>query len=1395
MKNHSPFFAPLLRRSTLALAGLLGLGLAQPAAAAPAKVQLATGNALAFDGTDNYVALPSGLTNGLTNFTFETWINYQDTGAYSRIFDFGNSTNTWMVFSPRSNYPGNSGNIFFGIRANSGSGEQDVFTTTPMPTGWHHLALTLAANGGGTHTGRIYLDGALIGTNAGMTLSMASLGNLTNNWLGRSEFSFDPYLKAKLDEVRMYNVTLSQAQVQNDMNSTSSALPANQLAYYDFDQGTASGNNAGLNTLLDRTANGRNGTLNSFDLTGSTSNWVAAPNALPVSIQPASTTPTGYQSATSLGGLTPVSVVYAANGDQLVLGYIFGSVTLGATTLTSAGAADVVIARRSAAGTWLWASRAGGTNDDYVTTVRTDGNGDVFIAGFFASAPASFGATSLSATNGSFDGYVAKVNGSTGAFVWSTKVSGSISDSDIVGSLAVNSSGDVFATGIFVGTAVLGGNTITSTAGGSAFVTKISGSTGSFLWATAAGGDSAGNTVDVNSVGDLAISGSSRSSTSFGAAGTLSYSGGTYDGFVAKMTSAGAWVWVKKIAGSNQDGADGMAFNAADDIFVVGHFGGGSASADGIPLTSTSGSLTRENYVAKFDGASGAIRWALAGGGTGGDHRSVVVVVDAAGNAVIGGVYNNSATFGSTTLTSTVTGTVFNGFTARVKDNGTSGSWDWALKVSSNIDARSGAVAVNKATGEVIAATGANGTHTYQGVAGTVPAGGSLGFIQAPYTAGTLTISGTGQMILPGLYNDLTIVSGADVLVKGPIVVNGSLNVAGTLTQPFGNTIAGAGSFALNAGGTLSTYDVAGLSASGRTGGIRTDGSRSFSTDATYAYSGPAAQVTGAGLPTIVRGLTVNNSLGLTLSQAVGVTQLARLQSGNLTTGGNTFTLRSVRGQGSAVLDNTGGVVSGTATVQRAVDATNGSNIGYHHYSAPVSNTTLADLTVPGAFVPVFSPSYNTAISATQVRPFPTVFGYDERRLTPANGLSGTAASSLATDLGTFEKGYFSPAAADAWPVGHGYTANVPNAAVVDFVGTLNNSTVTITGLSRGASVGSPDQAGWQLLGNPYPSPLDWSTVTTAQRTNMDAAMYVFQATDTYAGTYRTYLSSGTGVPNSGIGAEPLIGSGAGFFARVTAPGTGALNLTNTNRVTTYGSQPAFGRQASSARALLTLQVTGTNVADELHVYTDANATAGVDAQHDAVKMSNPNGLTLAALAGNTPLAIDGLPTIATTTVVPLTLAAPTAGTYAFAITALANFGSTRVYLRDAVAGTETLLTTGTAVPVALASVAASTTRFSLVFRPAGALATASNALAAQASVYPNPASGQFTLLLPPVAGATAATATLVNTLGQVVNTRTLLLTAGGASTEYATSSLAAGIYTLRLQAGNQAATLRVVVK
>jgi hypothetical protein len=161
---------------------------------------------------------------------------------------------------------------------------------------------------------------------------------------------------------------------------------------------------------------------------------------------------------------------------------------------------------------------------------------------------------------------------------------------------------------------------------------------------------------------------------------------------------------------------------------------------------------------------------------------------------------------------------------------------------------------------------------------------------------------------------------------------------------------------------------------------------------------------------------------------------------------------------------------------------------------------------------------------------------------------------------------------------------------------------------------------------------------------------------------------------------------------------------------------------------------------------------------------------------------------------VPLALRTPQAGSFELAVSDLANFGNTTVLLRDALIGTQQVLAVGTRYMFTLAATGG-TGRFSLVLRPATALATRPTLDAASVLLYPNPAHGSFKVQLPPLAGQREVRASLVNALGQVVLSRTIALTVAGATADFATPGLAAGVYVLRLQADSQVLTKRVILE
>ena len=593
--------------------------------------------------------------------------------------------------------------------------------------------------------------------------------------------------------------------------------------------------------------------------------------------------------------------------------------------------------------------------------------------------------------------------------------------------------------------------------------------------------------------------------------------------------------------------------------------------------------------------------------------------------------------------------------------------------------------------------------------------------------------------------------------------------VPNVANDPVVSTSQAANGLVLASGATLTTANGGTLTLNGNF--INNGGTTLGSGTGTIAFAGAATQ-TVSGTATFFNNLTVG-STGLTASALVQV-QRVLLLNGSLTSNGNLTLLSNATGTAHVV--NATGTVTGNATVQRYIEGGTAAVEGYRHYSAPVSGSTVADLATPN-FTPVANPAYNTAAVPNNVTPFPTVFGYDETRV-------NTSGNPAPRD---FDKGFFSPSSlADPLTVGRGYTVNIPGSQTVDFVGALNNGTYDVTGLSRGTQM----ESGYQLLGNPYPSPIDWDLVT---RSNVDGAVYVYRPTGKYAGTYSSYVAGG-GATNGG---SDVIGSGQGIFVRVTTPNStnGQVSFANTVRLTTYAS-PAFQRGANTA-PLVRFDLRGTTgSADEALVYFDSDATTGFDSALDAYKLIGGNGPLVATetAAPITALSINALPALGTAdVVVNLRLQAGEAGTYTLRATELLRLpAGTFAYLRDAETGTNVDLAAQPSYSFQL-PIGVSSGRFSLLVSQKTVLANAPSAVSQQVSIYPNPAREAVSISLPAALARQATEVQLVNALGQVVLRATL--PAGNGARPLSIAGIARGVYTVRMQTEQGTVNKRLVIE
>jgi len=237
--------------------------------------QSASGNALNYDGSDDYVQ-----TSGTINIT----------GSSARTVELLFNADTFDPSTPNVlihwGYVGGDSphrqSMFavFGSYLQVDGGNDNYLASYTFSTNtWYHIAFTY--NSG---TIKAYVNGQSIGSSTNHSW------NTDNTVLSvvRGYFTW-PMFDGNLDEVRIWNFARTQAQLQYTMNDTLapayySTADSGLAAYYRFDEGSGGGSNSGVTTLPDLSSSALNGTLYNFALSGSSSNWVVSDAPLPVEL-------------------------------------------------------------------------------------------------------------------------------------------------------------------------------------------------------------------------------------------------------------------------------------------------------------------------------------------------------------------------------------------------------------------------------------------------------------------------------------------------------------------------------------------------------------------------------------------------------------------------------------------------------------------------------------------------------------------------------------------------------------------------------------------------------------------------------------------------------------------------------------------------------------------------------------------------------------------------------------------------------------------------------------------------------------------------------------------------------------------------------------------------------
>lgn len=229
-------------------------------------------NFLDFDGSNDQVTL-NGTMGGTswTEITVEAWVNTDGpNGTFQAILSSNNFT--FVHFQLLS-----SGNNV----AYTDVGTIDLPIIPENHGTWQHVAVVYKSGASAA-----YVNGVQLG--ATETTTFGHILPHTNPTIGRGYTG--RYFNGKIDELRVWRVARTAAEIQSTMNTELAGNEPGLEAYYKFNQGNCGGNNAGLTQLTDHAAGGNhNGQLNNFAMNGCNSNIVcdgATCNFPPNGVQP-----------------------------------------------------------------------------------------------------------------------------------------------------------------------------------------------------------------------------------------------------------------------------------------------------------------------------------------------------------------------------------------------------------------------------------------------------------------------------------------------------------------------------------------------------------------------------------------------------------------------------------------------------------------------------------------------------------------------------------------------------------------------------------------------------------------------------------------------------------------------------------------------------------------------------------------------------------------------------------------------------------------------------------------------------------------------------------------------------------------------------------------------------
>jgi hypothetical protein len=290
----------------------------------------------------------------------------------------------------------------------------------------------------------------------------------------------------------------------------------------------------------------------------------------------------------------PNSISTDTFGNIFVTGnFLSNSLSFDSYTLISNGPSNIFIAKYDSTGNVLWAKSAGGMDSDKANSVATDANGNAYIAGTFQDNSITFGTFTLSNT-GNMDAFIVKYD-TNGNVLWAKNPSGT--NYENASSVTTDASGSIYITGYYNSPNLLFETTYLAYIGNmDIFIVKYS-TNGSVIWAKNAGGlgFDKGNSIAINSSGNICLAGWFNSSSITFGSDTLIRSTNISDIFLAIYSQSGNALCAKSVYGGSTDIEYSITLDNNGST-MVGYFQNPTITFGNTTLTKIGGN---EIFVAK----------------------------------------------------------------------------------------------------------------------------------------------------------------------------------------------------------------------------------------------------------------------------------------------------------------------------------------------------------------------------------------------------------------------------------------------------------------------------------------------------------------------------------------------------------------------------------------------------------------------------------------------------------------------------------------------------------------------------------------------------------------------------------------------------------------------------